>query len=328
MASQASSGNKTKPCLVISDIEARNLGVDASKERKSKEHKSKEQYVTVTLKGKRGKTNDPGTWGAVEDDDSKLCTKWKESLEFDLAKDELQREDFVKIKIFQSALFLDKLLGKTELPVTDVINRRGQKVDFEVNLHNGNGNPLEAILKCSLQHICPEAATEKQVSSNAPIPVKDTVNTELPLFEKSEQVVKDLHKTIYFAEKPRDFEVRIKVIEARHIVGRNISPVVRVTVGEIKKQTRVKHTTNQPFFNQTFSFIFNTKFQELFEQDIKFEVFDSRRLRFNSLIGFYKCDVREVYNFEGHTVLRKWIVLAEPLESKKIIQVVYYRYCK
>jgi hypothetical protein len=46
------------------------------------------------------------------------------------------------------------------------------------------------------------------------------------------------------------FQVRIKVIEGRHISGRNINPVVRVTVGGIKEQTQVKYTTNQPYYNQ------------------------------------------------------------------------------
>ena len=46
MASEVPPGNKTEYRLVISDIEASNLGVGASKE-----HKSKEQYVTASLKG-------------------------------------------------------------------------------------------------------------------------------------------------------------------------------------------------------------------------------------------------------------------------------------
>ena len=40
------------------------------------------------------------------------------------------------------------------------------------------------------------------------------------------------------------------MVEGRHISGRNINPVVRVTVGGIKKQTQVKYTTNQPYYNQ------------------------------------------------------------------------------
>ena len=47
-----------------------------------------------------------------------------------------------------------------------------------------------------------------------------------------------------------DLQIRIKVDEGRHIFGRNINPVVRVTVGGVKKQTRVKYTTNQPYYNQ------------------------------------------------------------------------------
>ena len=44
--------------------------------------------------------------------------------------------------------------------------------------------------------------------------------------------------------------MRIKVIEARQLEGNDINPVIRVTVGNKKRQTRVRQSTNRPYFNQ------------------------------------------------------------------------------
>lgn len=40
------------------------------------------------------------------------------------------------------------------------------------------------------------------------------------------------------------------VIEARHLAGLNMDPVVCVQVGEQKKYTSVKESTNCPYYNE------------------------------------------------------------------------------
>ncbi|XP_028401914.1 myoferlin-like isoform X2 [Dendronephthya gigantea] len=255
-----------------------------------------------------------------------LCTKWEKPLKISLGKEELQRGDVIKVKIYQQTgrWSRDSLLGKAELPVEDLINKKRTKIPYKVNLRDGDNHPTEAICKCTMENICPGAVVKDDTNQiSATVETSNVVYGEQPLPQatgRSQFAAMGIHRKISFPEKQRDFQIRIKVDEGRHIFGRDINPVVRVTVGGVKKQTKVKHTTNQPYYNQTFSFNFHTNFHELFEQSIRFEVFDSRRLRSKSLIGYYKCDVREVYNFEGHIVLRKWIVLAEPRENERIMQ--------
>lgn len=46
------------------------------------------------------------------------------------------------------------------------------------------------------------------------------------------------------------FQVRVRIIEGRQLSGSNISPVVRVTVANHTRQTKVKHSTNKPFYDE------------------------------------------------------------------------------
>ncbi|XP_008060167.1 fer-1-like protein 5 [Carlito syrichta] len=51
------------------------------------------------------------------------------------------------------------------------------------------------------------------------------------------------------SSKPQHFQVRVKVFEARQLLGNNIKPVVKVSIGGHQQQTRIK-MGNNPFFNE------------------------------------------------------------------------------
>lgn len=40
------------------------------------------------------------------------------------------------------------------------------------------------------------------------------------------------------------------MIEARQLEGNNINPVVRVTIGNKRRNTSVRQSTNKPYYNQ------------------------------------------------------------------------------
>ena len=48
----------------------------------------------------------------------------------------------------------------------------------------------------------------------------------------------------------QDYQVCITVIEARHLAGVNMDPVVCVQVGDTKKWSSVKESTNCPYYNE------------------------------------------------------------------------------
>lgn len=50
--------------------------------------------------------------------------------------------------------------------------------------------------------------------------------------------------------KSQDFQVCITIIEARQLPGLNMDPVVCIQVGDQKKYTSVKESTNCPYYNE------------------------------------------------------------------------------
>lgn len=52
------------------------------------------------------------------------------------------------------------------------------------------------------------------------------------------------------ALKAQDFQVCVTVIEARQLAGLNMDPVVCVQVGDTRKYTSVKESTNCPYYNE------------------------------------------------------------------------------
>ncbi|XP_070555288.1 otoferlin-like isoform X9 [Ptychodera flava] len=111
----------------------------------------------------------------------------------------------------------------------------------------------------------------------------------------------------------QDFQVSVTVIEARQLAGLNIDPLVCVTVGDSKKYTSVKQSTNCPYFNEYFVFDFHVAPAMLFDKIIKLQVLHSRNvLRAGTVIGQFKFDVGTVYQAPDHMYYHKWAILTDP----------------
>ncbi len=72
--------------------------------------------------------------------------------------------------------------------------------------------------------------------------------------------------------KAQDFQVCITIIEARQLAGLNMDPVVCVAVGDQKKYTSVKESTNCPYYNEYFVFDFHMAPFMLFDKIITLTV--------------------------------------------------------
>ncbi|KAH3789661.1 hypothetical protein DPMN_167847 [Dreissena polymorpha] len=83
-------------------------------------------------------------------------------------------------------------------------------------------------------------------------------------------------------------QIRVKVIEGRQIEGSNIQPICKVTCYNQSKRTRVKKSTNSPYWDETFFFNFKASPAELFDEVLEFEIFNSRNLRSDAFIGSFK----------------------------------------
>ncbi|XP_016160730.1 PREDICTED: dysferlin isoform X4 [Ficedula albicollis] len=111
--------------------------------------------------------------------------------------------------------------------------------------------------------------------------------------------------------KPQDFQIRVRVIEARQLPGIQIRPVVKVTVAGQTRRTRIRKG-NSPFFDETFFFNVFESPSELFDAPIFLTVVDSRSFRTDSVIGEFRMDVETVYSEPKHAFRRKWLLLSDP----------------
>uniref|UniRef100_U3JJ77 Otoferlin n=1 Tax=Ficedula albicollis TaxID=59894 RepID=U3JJ77_FICAL len=115
------------------------------------------------------------------------------------------------------------------------------------------------------------------------------------------------------AGRPMDYQVSITIIEARQLVGLNMDPVVCVEVGEEKKYTSMKESTNCPYYNEYFVFDFHVPPDVMFDKIIKLSVIHSKNLlRSGTLVGSFKMDVGTVYTQPEHQFYHKWAILSDP----------------
>ncbi|XP_047477393.1 LOW QUALITY PROTEIN: otoferlin-like [Penaeus chinensis] len=113
--------------------------------------------------------------------------------------------------------------------------------------------------------------------------------------------------------KAQDFQVCITIIEARQLAGLNMDPVVCVQVGDQKKYTSVKESTNCPYYNEYFVFDFHMAPAMLFDKIITLTVLQCRNiLRSNKVLGSFKLDVATVWSQPEHQFYHKWALLTDP----------------
>ena len=112
-------------------------------------------------------------------------------------------------------------------------------------------------------------------------------------------------------DKVQNFKIRIKIIEARQLVGTNINPICRLKFAKITKETKTVNLSNNPFWNQAFFIDVKMSLSDLCENKIEFEVLNSRELRTDSSLGVFQIDLADIYEKEYHSLIRKWLSLGE-----------------
>uniref|UniRef100_A0A672ZSG3 Otoferlin n=1 Tax=Sphaeramia orbicularis TaxID=375764 RepID=A0A672ZSG3_9TELE len=113
--------------------------------------------------------------------------------------------------------------------------------------------------------------------------------------------------------RPVDYQISVTVIEARQLVGLNMDPMVCVEIGDDKKYTSMKESTNCPYYNEYFVFDFHVPPDVMFDKIIKLSVIHSKNLlRSGTLVGTFKLDVGTIYFQPEHQFYHKWALLSDP----------------
>ncbi|XP_031569345.1 otoferlin-like [Actinia tenebrosa] len=116
--------------------------------------------------------------------------------------------------------------------------------------------------------------------------------------------------------REQDYQIQVRIHEARQLAGTQIDPVCTVTIGNQKKSTAIKEQTNCPFYDEFFVFDFKMPATVLFDKIINFQFFTGRNLvTQGALIGAFKLDVGTVYAQPDHRFCRRWAVLTDPDET-------------
>ncbi|XP_071827267.1 myoferlin-like isoform X3 [Apostichopus japonicus] len=277
--------------------------------------------------------NYQGQFKSTEVIKNELNPVWNASLEWDLANKPLGPTDVLEIDVRDWELVgRNRLLGNATVSLRDVLQSRRHNTHHTVNLADGTGRQTTGELTIEIKYVPPRsAAGGDQQQSLDPVPgtpVFTTIPDPAGDFEGETDMssqpmqASDIKERIAqrkmpklnrdkLSQKTQDFQLRVKVWEARQLSGSNINPVSKVTCVGSAQTTRVKHATSKPYFDEVFFFNFHLAPTELMDEVLLCQVFDSRVLRSDALIGSFSLDLGVIYGSEEHAIQNKWLMLTE-----------------
>ncbi|GAA6227910.1 myoferlin-like [Lates japonicus] len=303
--------------------------VESAKSLPKKKVGSPDPITSVIFKDEKKKTKSV---------DSEVNPVWNEVLEFDLKGTPLDSSSYIDVIVKDyETLGKDKFLGSTKISLKDLasgqvrslpsknvplVNESGQNIGATINLVIGYDPPANAVPNPNDPQAGDatvdagggggeegdETLPDGGQSSSAGGP--SAVGQNASLRQRLARA-KNRHQLV---NKPQDFQIRVRIIEARQLSGNNIKPVVKVNVSGQTHRTRIKRGNN-PFFDEMFFYNVHMLPSDLFDQNISFRVYDSYSLRADSLMGEFKLDVGYVYDEPAHCVMRKWLLLNDPDDS-------------
>ncbi|KAJ8361497.1 hypothetical protein SKAU_G00180220 [Synaphobranchus kaupii] len=257
--------------------------------------------VGIVFRGEKKKTK------AI---DNELNPVWNDVLEFDLKGSPLDSSSFIDVIVKDyETIGKDKFIGSTKIPLRDLASGQNTSLPSRnVRLVNEKNQDIGATISMVIGYEPPPSSTPNPYNhTDGAQPSGDTAGGDVN--EEDEEDVEGGQGVA-----PGDFQIRVRVIEARQLPGNNIKPVVKVNVCGHTHRTRIKRGNN-PFFDEIFFYNINMLPSELFDEYIVIRVYDSFSLRADSLMGEFKLDVGYVYDEPAHSILRKWLLLGDPDDS-------------
>ncbi|XP_076413608.1 fer-1-like protein 5 isoform X1 [Peromyscus maniculatus bairdii] len=229
---------------------------------------------------------------------------WNETLIWHLWNRPLENDSFLQV-ILQDEGFKkkDRFIGLATVLLKQLAQRPNE-VFFVKNLTllNHSMKPTDCTVTLQVAQIYDQ---DTEMTGN-----EELLDSTANKVTQQKPMVPSLTMHRALASKPQHFQVRLKVFEARQLLGNNIKPVVKINIAGHQHLTRIK-TGNNPFFNETFFQNFHEVPAKFFEENILIQVVDSAAWRSKAEIGRFQTDIGFIYHSPGHTLLRKWLGLCQ-----------------
>uniref|UniRef100_A0A673VXS0 Myoferlin n=1 Tax=Salmo trutta TaxID=8032 RepID=A0A673VXS0_SALTR len=236
--------------------------------------------AAVVFKGEKKKTK------AI---DSELNPVWNEVLEFNLKGSPLDASSFLDVIVKDyETIGKDKFIGSAKISLLDLANGHTKSLPAKnLSLVNEKKQDTGVIVQdcvCVCACVCsgfPGGGEEGEDGEEVPLGgqvgtpgVPPTPGQPGNPNQRPVRTSRKRHRAL--ANKPQDFQIRVRVIEGRQLPGNNIKPVVKVNVCGQTHRTRIRRGNN-PFFDEL--------------------------------------DVGYIYDEPAHAIMRKWLLLSDPDDS-------------
>ncbi|XP_039509145.1 myoferlin isoform X4 [Pimephales promelas] len=260
---------------------------------------------------------------------NELNPVWNETLEFDLKGVPLDSSSYIDVLVKDhETLGKDKLIGSAKVSLKDLASSQVKSLPVKnLALVDENGKGIGGTISMMIGYEPPAGAvTNPQDQQDGSMGGNtaggeegDSTDSGAPGAatspgEPGQKLRTRTRKRHNLANKPQDFQIRVRVIEGRQLPGNNIKPVVKVHVCGDTHRTRIRKGNN-PYFDEIFFFNVNMLPSELFDEVVSFRVYNSSSFRSDCLMGEFKLDIGYIYDEPAHCIMKKWVLLSDPDDS-------------
>eukprot|EP00052_Salpingoeca_macrocollata_P020806 m.175674 g.175674 ORF g.175674 m.175674 type:complete len:2346 (-) comp21363_c0_seq2:105-7142(-) len=281
---------------------------------KKKKTDVSDPFVVLELEGQTFKTE-------VKEND--LNPKWNQTFTFKLSKPLSGSTPPLNVTLYDhQRVGKQEMLGKCEVKLAFL---RGTTTDTAFHkLKNEDGSNGDGRIKLQLTYNDPNkgagaveggdgAAAAAPGAADGAVDPNDP-NAAADREAKMEQRAKNRslrRSNISYSSKPCDFQLRVKIHEGRSLQSADsLNPVCKISCSGQRRQTRVHRSTINPLFKESFVFNFHQPPSKLMDEELALEVFNSRRIRRDALVGQFRLEVGLAYEQPLHTLARKWVMLS------------------
>uniref|UniRef100_A0A8C7ICH1 Myoferlin n=1 Tax=Oncorhynchus kisutch TaxID=8019 RepID=A0A8C7ICH1_ONCKI len=242
--------------------------------------------------------------GSTPDPIANIIFKGKEVLEFDLKGSVLDSSSYIDVIVKDyETIGKDKFLGSAKISLKDLatgqvksfpckdlalVNEKGQATVSLVIHYDPPANVVLCVF--TMEGRGEEGDEDIADAGQSPSAPGQPGNPNQRLVKKNRKLNRPL------ANKPQDFQIRVRILEGRQLPGNNIKPVVKVNVCGQTHRTRIKRGNN-PFFDEVKG------------------VFAYTASVIHFLNGVNVVHVSVSICLIAHSVMRKWLLLNDPDES-------------